>query len=289
MKKIRNYILASVLLFLFIGCKSMNEVDISNLVDSAVKVASSVSKANEDINPEQEYYLGRTISSNIYAKYKPYNNTAAAKYINKIGKTLSLNSKTPETFGGYHFAIVDTNEINAFAAPGGFIFVTRGILRLCGSEDAIAAVLAHEIAHIEHKHGINTIKKSRITSAVTTIGLEGTKHFGNENMQKITQNFGDSINDIMNTLVVNGYSRSYEYDADASALEILKKTGYSQIAMIDMLNKMKIRLKDDRSGFGSTHPSPQERINNILPFVQEKDFKIPNSRIERFKTFIKNI
>jgi predicted Zn-dependent protease len=267
----------------------MENLDLSSLVESSVKVYKSVSKAKEDINSEQEYYIGRTVAAQIYSKYRPYNDKASHLYINKIGKTLAYNSNAPETFSGYHFAILDSNEINAFAAPGGFIFVTRGMLKLCDSEDAIASVLAHEIAHIEHKHGISTIKKSRLTSAVTTIGKEGSKHFGDEKLQEITNNFGDSIEDIMNTLVVNGYSRSYEYDADQTALQILKRTGYNQSAMVDMLQKMQKRLQDDTFGFGSTHPKAAKRIENIKPLIEDNIKSIPNNRNKRFRSHMKYI
>ena len=94
--------------------------------------------------------------------------------------TLSKTSDLPETFGGYHFLILDSDEINAFAAPGGFIFVTRGLLRCCKHEDAAAAVLAHEIGHVELRHGLQAIKKSRITTALTTLGIAGVKTFGGD-------------------------------------------------------------------------------------------------------------
>lgn len=289
MERVKNYILAIVLLISFVGCAigdiNLDNIDLNKVVNSSVTVFKSISKASEDINSEHEYYIGRTVSANILAKYKLYNNRSATQYINKVGKVLSFNSNLPETFGGYHFAIINSNEVNAFAAPGGFIFVTLGMLRLCDSEDALASVLAHEIAHIEHRHGISSIKKSRITSVFTTIGLESVKYSDNEKLKEITDEFGGSIDDIMNTLVVNGYSRSFEHDADISALKILKRSGYSQNAMIDMLKRMDIRLRGDSLGFGSTHPTPKDRIDSILPKIEEKNFKTSYSRTKRFKSF----
>ncbi len=75
-----------------------------------------------------------------------------------LGQSLVIFSDRPETFGGYHFLLLDSNEINAFAAPGGLILVTRGMLQCCANEDELAAVLAHEIAHVEKKHGLTAIK-----------------------------------------------------------------------------------------------------------------------------------
>lgn len=292
MKKMTKYLLIGTLAgSLFTGCKEIQieQLDIPSLVESGTKVFKSISRASEEINPEQEYYIGRTVSVNIYDRYSPYNNKNAALYLNKVGKLLSLNSDMPETFGGYHFAILDSNEVNAFAAPGGFIYVTKGMIRLCDSEDALAAVLAHEISHVQLKHGIDSIKKSRITSAVAVFSQEGAKQFGNEDVQKISEDFGGAISDIMNTLVVNGYSRSFEYEADKNALVILKRTGYDQNAMVDMLARMKQRLKSDTAGFGSTHPRAQDRIDNIVSLIDTKRKTIPFARKIRFDNFIKNI
>jgi predicted Zn-dependent protease len=111
---------------------------------SIEKSGKTVARSFEDISPEQEYYIGRTVGAQILKKYGPYTNRLATAYINSIGQSLARASDLPETFGGYHFLIQDSDEINALAAPGGLVFVTRGMLRCCRSEDAVAAVLAHE-------------------------------------------------------------------------------------------------------------------------------------------------
>lgn len=279
MKLVTSSILLTSILFSFTGC---TQEQLNMTLDSITNVA----KASKELNSEQEYYLGRTVSANILTRYSLNNNKQATSYINYIGNTLALNSNMPETFGGYHFAILDTNEVNAFAAPGGFIFVTRGMLKLCRSEDALAAVLAHEIGHIEHKHGINSIQKSRITSALSLIGKKVADEYGNEDLKEITDEFGDSINDIINTMVVKGYSRSSEYEADISAIRLLAKTGYSQNSMIGMLKEMDKRLKNDSAGFGSTHPTAKDRIDNLLPYVNNKNNKVTSYRNKRFNQYM---
>ncbi len=276
MKKIRTTLALSFLILSFSGC---TEEQINLTLNSI----TNVTKASKELNPEQEYYLGRTVSANIFSRYSLYNNKKATSYINYIGNTLALNSTVPETFGGYHFAILESSEINAFAAPGGFIFVTKGMLKLCKNEDALAAVLAHEIAHIELKHGINSIKKSKITSALSQIGMDIADEYGDEDIKNITKEFGGSINDIVNTMIVKGYSRSSEYEADISAVELLQKTGYDQNAMVQMLSKMDKRLKNDHAGFGSTHPSPKDRIENLTPYLSQNSNKVTAFRDKRYK------
>jgi predicted Zn-dependent protease len=102
------------------------------------RTGSSVAKSFADITPEQEYYIGRSVAATIFARYAPLNDEGANRYLNILGSVLSQLSKTPETFAGYHFQILDSDEVNAFAAPGGLILVTRGMLKCCRSEEAIS-------------------------------------------------------------------------------------------------------------------------------------------------------
>jgi predicted Zn-dependent protease len=197
----------------------------------------------------------------------------------------------PATFGGYHFLILDSEDINAFAAPGGLIFVTRGMLRCCPHEDAVAAVLAHEIGHVQAKHGLQAVKKSRITAALTTIGIEGTKTFGGEELVELTETFEGSISDITATLVNNGYSRSFEHEADKTALTILKRVGYDPNGLVDMLRVMSKRLKPGGLDFAKTHPSPASRIADIQEMIGETATKVmePKPRQARFLAAVGNI
>ena len=257
---------------------------------SAYKVGKSVARSFEDITPEQEYYIGRTVAAMILGKYKTYNNKKANHYINVMGQTLARASDLPETFSGYHFLIQDSDEINALAAPSGFIFVTRGMLRCCEHEDAVAAVLAHEIGHVQHRHGLQSINKSRITSAVTTIGMEGTKQYGTGIISTLTQAFEDSITDITATVINNGYSRTFEREADKAAVTILKRVGYDPNGLVAMLKTMKIKLKPGAPDFAKTHPSPESRIEDVQKLIGEYvKVTTPKARKARFKRALHKI
>ena len=230
---------------------------------SITKVTKAVAKTFEDITPEQEYYIGRSVGAVLVNKYKPYPNGPANDYLNLLGQTLAQASDRPETFGGYHFLILDSPEINAFAAPGGLIFVSRGMLRCCRSEDAVAAVLAHEIAHIQLRHGLQAIDKSRVTEALTTLGAEGAKSYGGQKLADLTKVFEGSISDVTSTLVNNGYSRGFEREADAAAVAILTRVGYDPKGLVAMLTEMEKNLKPGGLDFAKTHPSPRSRIDDI--------------------------
>lgn len=256
--------------------------------EKILKLGNSFAKTVEEITPEQEYYIGRTVSAKIFSEYQPYKNPSSLEYVTMIGNQLSYHSDMPITFGGYHFQILNSDEINAFAAPGGFIFITRGMLRCARNEDQLAAILAHEIAHITNNHGMKTIKTSRWSEFGSIVAIESAKEYSKKDVAKLVGVFENSINDVVNNLMVNGYSREYEYEADATAIKILERSGYDPKALSEMLNVMESKVKAGDKGFGSTHPLPNDRIKNI----QELTFDavaIPAIRNQRFSKSMKNI
>jgi len=134
------------------------------------QTAVKTEEAARPISESEEYYIDRGVAARIVSQYKPYKHFGTVWYVNHVGETLALNSSRPYTYGGYHFAVLDTDEINAFACPGGIIFVTLGMLDLVENEDQLAAVLAHEIGHVSQKHGLDVIKKAMWTEAANSIG-----------------------------------------------------------------------------------------------------------------------
>jgi len=227
------------------------------------KSTAAVSKSLEDFTPQQEYYIGRTVGAVVLAKYPAASDARANAYLNVLGQTLAKVSDMPELFAGYHFLVLDSDDINAFATPGGHVFITRGLIRCCRTEDALAAVLAHEIGHIQLRHGMKAIEKARMTEALSVLAQESAKSLGSREVAQLTQAFGGVISDITSTMINNGYSRSYEYQADAASAAILKRLGYNPGALIDMLNVMAKQMKPGGSDFAKTHPSPQNRLAEL--------------------------
>jgi predicted Zn-dependent protease len=249
------------------GCTSLGSLDALSVLNIAAKSGEAVAKSFEDITPEQEYYVGRAVGANLLAQYPPYSEAKANSYLNLLGQSLVMVSDRPETFGGYHFLILESAEINAFAAPGGLIFVSRGLLRCADSEDAVAAILAHEIGHVAKQHGLKAIKTARFKDAGLAIGKAAVEELGSAELAKVTAAFSGTIDDITSTLVNSGYSRSAEKEADLAAVEILRRTGYDPNALVAMLQAMESRLKPGGPGFGKTHPDPEDRITSIREAV----------------------
>lgn len=277
--KMKSLGLAALLVsivWLAAGCESMNQLTelgtgiavatgtiSTNEAASINRTTQAVTKTFQDITPEQEYYIGRTVAATVLLGYKPKPNEALNNYVNLVGQSLAKFSARPETFGSYHFLVLDSDEINAFAAPGGLVMVTRGLLQCCQSEDELAAVLAHEIGHVEKLHGLRAIRTGRLNSALTILAVEGAKNFGGQNLAEVTKAFDESINDITTTLMNSGYSRRLEYEADAAAVAILKKAGYAPGALVAMLVNMQRNWNPTRKDFAATHPPPADRIAQL--------------------------
>ncbi|GHU58514.1 peptidase M48 [Spirochaetia bacterium] len=204
----------------------------------------------EDITPEQEYFIGRAVGANILTQYQfCTHDPALTAYINHIIQTVVVNSPNPELYNGYHGAVLDTTEINAFATSGGHIFLTHGIIDCADSEDAIAAIVAHEIAHIQLQHNIKAIKASRYTEVITSV-------------MELTTLFDESVSDIVTTMINDGYSQEQEFEADTLALSLLASAGYEPSSLIDMLRVLEKNQAAHSGGFNKTHPSPTDRIAN---------------------------
>jgi beta-barrel assembly-enhancing protease len=293
----------TILIFnLFIySCETMQPVaDVATQVgvmsgkidnQEAGKIQNSIktlSQSVEDFTPEQEYYIGRSVAANILLKYKPYDNQVLTNYLNLIGKACSLGSTRPETFGGYHFLALDSDEINAFAAPGGLIFLTKGLLQCCQTEDEVAAVIAHEISHVQYKHGLQAIRQDRLTKALTTIAQEALQDQKTKN-KELADLFDGSIKDITTTLITNGYSQSQEFQADQGAMSILGNLGYSQGALIRVLQTMEERFKPGGLDFFKTHPAPERRISEISQsYAVSSIYAVNPVRQKRFLEQAKN-
>ncbi len=260
--------------------------------ESLRRAGVAVGRTFEDITPEQEYFIGRAVSATILSSYRPYNNPAANEYLNLLGQALALASDKPETFGGYRFLILDSDEINAFAAPGGFIFVSRGMIRLCRSEDELAAVLAHEIGHVQHNHGLRAIKSSRLVTAFTVLAIETTRTLAGDEVRQLTEAFEGSISDITHTLMTSGYSRRSEREADLAAVTILQRVGYDPRGMVQMLEAMSRELRPGALDFARTHPDPQDRIRDVLHVLDTHRvpaIPAPPERDRRFRLAMQDV
>jgi len=295
-KIVISLIIFAVLSGVIVSCQTLMAVaDVgaqiageAGVIDQNIANAISISSkagaaAAEEITPEQEYYIGRAVAANILFTYKLWNGSAAlTAYLNRICAAITINSPRPDVYNGYHVAILDSAEINAFATSGGHIFVTRGIINAAKSEDALAGVIAHEVAHIQLQHSIKAIKNSRITQALMVTGTAAGGAAAGMNVNQLTDVFNESVGEIVTTLVNNGYSRDQEYQADNTAMSLMAAAGYNPSGLLDMLRQLS-SVQNSSSGFGKTHPTPAQRITNAEKSVGSyKAANTDSSRQPRF-------
>ena len=236
---------------------------------------SKLVKSQEELTPEQEYYLGRAVSAKVLAQFPPKRGALSTKYLNEIGMTLVAVSDSPETFKGYRFAIVESSQINAFSAPSGFVFVSSAFLRELPDEDAVAAVLAHEIAHVVKRHGVNAISNAQLFSALTEVSQQGVSIAASRvsspvDLGPITGVFAESVGGVVDTLLIKGFDRSQEYEADLYAAELLQRAGYDPNALVRVLTILKEHSEGEHDGWYATHPQPGDRIEEL-----EGEFSFP--------------
>lgn len=253
--------------------------------EGIVKSAEQMEAASRPMTAEEEYFLGRAVGTEILSRYPLYKSERLTRYINEIGNVVALSSDRPITYSGYHFAILDTEEANAFACPGGTIFVTRGMLRRAQNEDELAAVLAHEAGHVNHRDGVNSIQKSRWAQVIATLGTEAARTLSGKDLAKLTDLFAGSVSDVVKTIIVNGYSRDQELTADQSALVFLHRAGYDPRALTSYLGRVaKEQTGGASAGFFSTHPGMDKRLAAAQTYLDRQNWA-PVDRTARDRRF----
>ena len=236
---------------------------------------------NQEANTEREINFGRGVSAKILGKYPILRDEGTVRYISQIGTGISAQLGRPEL--RYYFGILDTDEVNAFAAPGGYIFVTKGALKLMRNEAQLAGVLAHELAHIDQKHIVLKLKLQSTDRSVTS-GI--AQVLGGASLSaKIAF---ERLNDLaFKMLMEEGLSKEDEADADQKALEMLMSTGYDLQSYLDYLLSLKPYLEQGQAKvLSKTHPTIEFRYNNLREFIIKNNlekFQGKNNEI-RFKT-----
>jgi predicted Zn-dependent protease len=253
--------------------------------DAGVDAVSAL----KPLSQEEEYYLGRAVAAKILSRYKPYQNQRLNRYVSKVGLSLALYSERPNTFSGYHFLVLDSDEINSFAAPSGFIMITRGLLNSLPDEDALAGVLAHEIGHVVAQHGLKSISQSNMSNALLVAGKAACRLNCAEGADQLLNAFDGAVTDVFQTILEKGYGRDQEYEADQLALSILSSTGYSAVALPQTVSNLEQSGRALGGGLFGSHPNPLDRIKKMKRALKGKDegAQAQALRAERFKQAVR--
>ncbi len=209
-----------------------------------------------DIDEPEEVELGRSVTAAVGGRYKISRDIALTKYVALVGNTVAATSDRPDV--RYNFAVLDTPEINALAAPGGFVFVSKGALALMSDEAALAGVLGHEVGHValkQHVDAIKTAKRKAVFLRGVEAGLSFTKVGGFASLIALGADVA------VEQTVIKGFSRGDESDADKVGFQYAARAGYDPAGLREFLAALKAKSAD--AGvvkFNSTHPGTDERL-----------------------------
>lgn len=209
-----------------------------------------------------EVTFGREIAARIMGRYKPYENEDLLKYVNLVGLSLAKNTNRPEL--DFHFMVLDTSEVNAYAAPGGYVFVTSGALALMQDEAELAGVLAHEIGHVTEMHVVKELKIKGIDDT-STAALARLVGGGTESAKAA---FGQAVDKGLEMIFNDTYKREDEMQADRVSVMVTTLSGYDASALAHYLGRIrtqkeKITVSDD------IHPTFTSRINQINEVINK--------------------
>ncbi len=253
-----------ITLALFSGCTVSKKADLQQTI---FEPSRDFTRNADTLALEEEDALGKAVAYRILSASPAVKSEALNSYVNAVGQVVAAASERAETFSGYKFLVVESKEINAMAAPGGYIFISRGFIEAIDDEDSLAAVLAHEVSHVAKRHGLSVIKQENFAD-YRKVG----DHFGSAVdcsgvSQQLLDSFGKAVEDIYNALLVAGYSKDQEFEADREAVIILERAGYQPEALKNAL--MLIDRNKSSGGWFSTHPSPADRIKESQVLIKE--------------------
>ncbi|HMC76645.1 MAG TPA: M48 family metalloprotease [Vicinamibacterales bacterium] len=226
---------------------------IKSIGDKAVDAKGKYDDYN--VTEKEERQLGEQVSLKLRDHFGVYQNAEVTKYVALVGTAAAQASKSPTL--DWQFIVLDTDGVNAYAAPGGIVHITRGLLGLLKSEAELAGVLGHEITHITNHHTVDAIKQAKGIS----IGADVASSGAGARDQFIAAMTAKAFNNIFE----GQFSQSDESHADQIGIQLANKLGYAPSGMADVLKKIEDRnaSRQDRNGFFSSHPAIKERIANI--------------------------
>lgn len=208
----------------------------------------------QPIGYEEEKAIGGSLATQVFSRFGSLNaNPEAHKYIATLGRALADVSDRPDI--DYYFAIVNSDSPNALATPGGYIFLSVGLLKLVENEAQLVGILGHEIAHISKRHALQTLERSKKIAG-----------FGSLSISLLGQDpnlFGKVIDQAGEIIFTHGLDKNLEYEADQYGIELAYRLGYNPQGLADILKILERNIEKDDSTFFSTHPSPSDRLNQL--------------------------
>lgn len=242
----------------------------------------AITDAFKDMDIKTERELGESIALQCYASDNfgyPVRSDEVMKYFNIMANVIAQNSDRPLI--PYHIAVVKSDEVNALSTPGGYIFMTSGLIKLLDNEAQLAAVIGHEIAHIAFKHTLKGIKQGKAAEGAGKI-LKVAAKFTSDSFSNNIGEYANLVTGLASSLRLHDFSSDDEYESDVAGARYAMDTGYNPREMLKVLEKLRFK---DKPG-DSTHPTADQRIAKVNEFLdeakKENDFASLITTTDRF-------
>jgi beta-barrel assembly-enhancing protease len=253
--KLQTTLLASATLLAIglAGCGNMDTNKLGDMVGGnlghGIKALGHASNA-ANLSQRDEKALGESAGISLTNTFPLSKDEALTTYVNYVGLTVSMGSEDPNA--KYVFGVLETDQVNAWSTPGGWVFITKGVLKNCQNEAELAGVLAHEIAHINHHDGLDEVKAAELKAAA----VEGSQ------VDSRTAGFESVVDGGVDVMTKQAHSQPSELKADAAAVHYLSEAGYDPNCYLQLLQRLK-QATAHGGGIMGTHPGIDKRIATV--------------------------
>lgn len=223
-------------------------------VQKILEGTGSILSSTTALDYESELTIGKSLARKGFSRFGlPIADKQVQKYINLVGSAVSRNSDRPDT--PYYFVAISSPLYNAFACPGGIIFITTTLIKAMADESQLAGVLAHEVGHITGKHALKSIRRAKFFKGVGKITSATT---GGEKGEL----YEEMIGSLQTVLFDRGLDKNMEFEADVSGMDFAYRTGYDPRGIIEVLNVLKTKQSTakKKGSWFSTHPPLKNRL-----------------------------
>ncbi len=269
-----------------------------NKLGDALKKVEKVAEATKDITEPEEISMGDGIAAMILGASPLYPDQNLQRYVNRVGRWVAMQSGRPDL--PWAFGVIDTPTVNAFALPGGKVFVSIGLVKRLSNESELAGVLAHEVAHVMQRHQVKAIQSARTSSvaqgelqSAASDRINRTSAGGNSVTSAISNAAAsEGIEFLKNGLFLRPLDKSLEFEADRLGATLAARAGYDAYGLVSAIQVLS-GLKPEDSGVSlmmSTHPTPNERLSELEKFAGTLDkFSAQPQVADRFAAVMANI
>lgn len=262
--------LSAIGLVFLLGC-GVKDINLNQLAT----VGSRIISGNK-LTLQQQQNIGEKMAAVVIGSSKLHRNEKLQKYVNRVGRWVAKQSKANRT-QQWQFVVIDTPDFNAFSMPGGYIVISSGVIDRLSSEAELAAVLAHEIVHIEQKHMVKAIESSRQFSDMGALALDAADSYSSSNKSYLgntvnQREIAQGLMNITHNLYTKGLGRDDELDADKKAVVLMTRAGYDPYAYLTVMQLIESIDENNKTLILASHPKVSDRlkvVSNTLNYVAQ--------------------